>query len=251
MPFYLSTRRLDPRQWRVPLLVVGCLLMVGLLYAIGTGAKEGKPARTASEPIAPSFSRAFTDEPNDGEEEELDARPFDLPSDEAETSEEEPADRGMADADDAPKPEMSAEEMEKVKEAVVFNPTDATKDVDEVEEVATAPTQPAPSTDKVFDVVEQMPEFPGGQAALYNYIASHVNYPPEAEERGAQGRVVVTFVVERDGSITDAKVVRPVDPALDQEALRVINRMPRWTPGRQNGEPVRVKSALPIMFRFQ
>lgn len=250
VPFYLSTRRLDPRQWRVPLLVVGCLLMVGLLYAIGTGAKEGKPARTASEPIAPMFSRPFTEEQYPAEEEELDARPFDLPSEEP-VAEEASSDRGMADAAAAPKLEMSAEEMEKVKEAVVFNPTDATKDVDEVEEVATAPTQPAPSTDKVFDVVEQMPQFPGGHTALMNYISSHVNYPPEAEERGALGRVVVSFVVERDGSITDVMVLKSVDPSLDREALRVVRGMPRWTPGRQNGEPVRVKSALPIMFRFQ
>ena len=107
------------------------------------------------------------------------------------------------------------------------------------------------SEDKVFDVVEQMPQFSGGIEALLKYLAENVRYPKEAEEKSLQGRVIATFVVEKDGSISRAKVVKSVDPLLDEEALRVVNSMPNWTPGRQNGEPVAVKYAIPISFRLQ
>ncbi|MGV2541757.1 TonB family protein, partial [Bacillus pumilus] len=88
---------------------------------------------------------------------------------------------------------------------------------------------------KVFDVVEQMPSFPGGNAALMKYLGDNIKYPVVAQENGVQGRVVVSFVVERDGSITDVKVVRSVDPSLDREAVRVVSTMPKWIPGKQNG----------------
>ena len=107
------------------------------------------------------------------------------------------------------------------------------------------------SEDKVFDVVEQMPQFSGGIEALLKYLAENVRYPKEAEEKSLQGRVIATFVVEKDGSISRAKVVKSVDPLLDEEALRVVNSMPNWTPGRQNGEPVAVKYTIPISFKLQ
>ena len=104
---------------------------------------------------------------------------------------------------------------------------------------------------KVFDVVEQMPSFPGGQGALMQWLASNIKYPVVAEENGVQGRVVCTFVVERDGSITDVKVVRGVDPSLDKEAVRVLKQMPSWIPGKQNGSAVRVKYTVPVTFKLQ
>ena len=105
-------------------------------------------------------------------------------------------------------------------------------------------------TDKVFDVVEQMPQFPGGTAELMKYMSMNVRYPKEAHENGIQGRVIVTFVVGKDGSISDASIVRSIDPQLDAEALRVVNEMPTWTPGMQNGEPVAVKYTVPITFKL-
>ena len=114
-------------------------------------------------------------------------------------------------------------------------------------------SQPGNSVDgetKVFDVVEQMPSFPGGQTALFQWLASNIKYPVVAEENGIQGRVIVTFVVERDGSITEVGVVKPVDPSLDKEAVRVTKSMPHWIPGEQKGEPVRVKYTLPVTFRL-
>ncbi|MBS7284792.1 MAG: TonB family protein [Prevotella sp.] len=114
-----------------------------------------------------------------------------------------------------------------------------------------ADEKPKEEETKVFDVVEQMPQFPGGQGALFEYLSKQIKYPVIAEENGVQGRVIVTFVVERDGSITDVKVVKSVDPSLDKEAQRVVKGMPRWIPGKQNGSAVRVKYTVPVTFRLQ
>ena len=106
------------------------------------------------------------------------------------------------------------------------------------------------SPQDVFDVVEKMPEFPGGVQELLGFLSKTIKYPAEAEKAGTQGRVIATFVVRKDGSISDARVVKSVDPLLDAEALRVINAMPAWTPGTQNGKPVNVKYTIPITFRL-
>ena len=116
------------------------------------------------------------------------------------------------------------------------------------------PPPPAPKPEvstKVFDVVEEMPSFPGGNGALMSYLNSNTKYPVVAQENGVQGRVIISFVVERDGSISDVKVARSVDPSLDREAQRVVKSMPRWTPGKQNGQTVRVKYTVPVVFRLQ
>lgn len=102
----------------------------------------------------------------------------------------------------------------------------------------------------VFDVVEQMPHFPGGDAALMQFLRENIKYPETAEKNGIQGRVICTFVVENDGSVSDVQILRSVDDALDKEAVRVIQAMPKWVPGRQNGEPVFVKFTLPITFKL-
>ncbi len=96
-----------------------------------------------------------------------------------------------------------------------------------------------------------MPSFPGGQAALMEYLSKNVKYPVVAQENGVQGRVVVSFIVERDGSITDVTIVKSVDPSLDREASRVVSSMPKWIPGAQNGQAVRVKFNVPVSFRLQ
>ena len=111
--------------------------------------------------------------------------------------------------------------------------------------------KPKEEETKVFDVVEQMPSFPGGDAELMKFLHDHMKYPAVAEENGIQGRVICTFVVERDGSITDVKVIKSVDPSLDKEAIRVLKSMPKWIPGKQNGSAVRVKYTVPVTFRLQ
>ena len=106
-------------------------------------------------------------------------------------------------------------------------------------------------SDKTYDVAEEMPEFPGGPQALMKYLSENVCYPKSAFDANVQGRVIVQFVVDKDGTIRDAKIVRSVDPALDAEAQRVIYAMPKWNPGRQNGEAIAMKYTLPITFRLQ
>lgn len=106
-------------------------------------------------------------------------------------------------------------------------------------------------TTKVFDVVEQMPEFPGGTQELMQFLYSNIKYPKDAMEADMQGRVLVTFVVNADGQVVEPQVVKGVCPSLDAEALRVVGLMPKWKPGMQKGHAVRVKYTIPISFRLQ
>lgn len=161
--------------------------------------------------------------------------------------------------DELVKEENQIKQMDKLddKVAVGTENHEGTKDrnVEAVRnDIAVNTPPPAPKeevTNKVFDVVEVMPSFPGGQGALLSYLSSHVKYPVVAQENGVQGRVTVSFVVERDGSITDVHVVRSVDPSLDREAARVVSSMPNWQPGKQNGSAVRVKFNVPVQFKLQ
>ena len=107
------------------------------------------------------------------------------------------------------------------------------------------------SEQHIFEIVEDQAEFPGGMAALTAFLNANIKYPPIAQENGLSGRVTVQFVINQDGSIVDAEVIRGVDPSLDREALRVVNSMPKWTPGKQRGKPVRVRYTLPVQFRLQ
>lgn len=104
---------------------------------------------------------------------------------------------------------------------------------------------------QIFTVVEEQPSFPGGVPALFKYLAAEVKYPVIAQENGIQGRVVTSFVVDKEGNIKQVKVERGVDPALDAEALRVVKAMPKWIPGKQKGEAVAVRYILPVQFRLQ
>ena len=103
----------------------------------------------------------------------------------------------------------------------------------------------------IFIAPEEMPEFPGGEAALLYFLGQNIRYPSIAAEVGIKGKVIVNFVVNKDGSISDAKIMRAVDPSLDKEALRVVNSMPKWKPGKQSGKPVRVSYVVPINFVLQ
>ena len=105
-------------------------------------------------------------------------------------------------------------------------------------------------TGKVYEIVEDMPTFPGGVTELMNYLSKNTHYPAATKRDGIQGRVIVSFIVEPDGSISNAKLVRSVDANLDREALRVVSEMPNWTPGKQGGNKVRVRYSLPIAFRL-
>lgn len=163
--------------------------------------------------------------------------------------------------DELVKEENQVKQMDKLDEKVAVGTENKEGTKDRLAEavrsdiaVAAPPPPPAPKpevSNKVFDVVEEMPHFPGGAAALQAFLSSNTKYPVVAQENGVQGRVIVSFVVERDGSITDVRVVRSVDPSLDREASRVVRSMPRWSPGKQNGSAVRVKYTVPVVFRLQ
>lgn len=113
-------------------------------------------------------------------------------------------------------------------------------------------TAPADTTKNVvYDVIETMPQFPGGQGVMMKYLAANIKYPASAVKAKKQGRVIVTFIVQKDGSVTHAKIAKSVDPELDAEALRIVKGMPKWTPGTQNGKPVSVRYTIPVKFSLQ
>lgn len=152
--------------------------------------------------------------------------------------------------------EIKLDEVEKSNKAVgaftVEGNDEVGGEVLKAKEEIAAPEPPKPvEENKVFDVVEQMPSFPGGMSALMSWLSQNIKYPVIAAENGVKGRVIVQFVVEKDGSITDVQVVKSVDPSLDKEASRVIKSMPHWIPGRQNGSPVRVRYTVPVTFKLQ
>ena len=123
--------------------------------------------------------------------------------------------------------------------------------VDELVESNHLLVQTEDDSDKIYDKVEELPAFPGGEVALMRFLSDNMKYPKVARESGIQGRVVVQFVVGSDGSICNVKVIRSIDPYLDKEALRVVSVMPRWKPGMQKGKPVSVQYTMPLMFRLE
>lgn len=135
------------------------------------------------------------------------------------------------------------------KKAAEQGDEDAKELLEEVEEEIQSLS--ASSSGQVYDIVEQMPSFPGGQSALFQYLSKNIQYPKLCEEHGIQGRVICSYIVEEDGSITDVQVRKSVHPSLDKEAVRVIQSMPKWIPGKQKGKPVRVRYNLPITFSLK
>ena len=121
----------------------------------------------------------------------------------------------------------------------------------EVKYVPVEVEEEEPEEQQIFQVVEEMPEFPGGMGECLEFVGQNMKYPTISREDGVQGKVIVQFVVNKDGSIVDPVVVRSVDPYLDKEALRVIKTMPKWKPGKQRGKAVRVKYTVPVTFKLQ
>lgn len=158
-----------------------------------------------------------------------------------------------------PKPEQKVEEIQ-AELPEEFKVVDNDKKVQTIKFVSTdedkplpPPPPPAPAEEEeaqqIFEIVEQAPEFPEGDVS--KWVGNHMEYPQIAAENGIQGRVIVQFVIERDGSVSQIKVARGVDPSLDKEAMRVVGKMPKWKPGMQRGKPVRFRYTLPVVFRLQ
>lgn len=129
--------------------------------------------------------------------------------------------------------------------------SDETEKAVEVKYTPVEVEEEEPEEEEIFVVVEEMPSFPGGMKALMQYLGKNIKYPTISQENGVQGRVVLQFVVNKDGSIVDIKVARGVDPYLDKEAIRVVKSMPKWKPGKQRGKSVRVRYTLPVLFKLQ
>ena len=149
-------------------------------------------------------------------------------------------------AQQAPSAEL-AEKSPDAKTSETTENANATADANK----ALTPLEAQDADSKIFDMVEEMPNFPGGSKELMSYLVKNIEYPASAKKDGKQGRVIIQFVVEKDGSISDVKVVRGVDPSLDQEAVRVVKAMPNWIPGKMKGNAVRVKYTVPVMFRLK
>lgn len=148
-----------------------------------------------------------------------------------------------------------SEVMENEAQAGAMDITEGTNDLNKQivrnEVIAEEPKAPEPEKVYTMAMVEQKPEFPGGEAAMYKWLGDHISYPAQASEEGVQGRVVVQFDISKTGSIENVKVVRGRHPALDREAMRLVKAMPNWQPGRNNGQPVKVTYTLPVTFKLQ
>ena len=160
------------------------------------------------------------------------------------------------DEDVKPEEEMKTQEdLQKTKTTIgafnVVGNDEVGGEVLKAKEEIAQPEPPKEEENKVFDVVEEQPSFPGGQGALMQWLRDNIKYPVIAAENGIEGRVTVQFVVSKTGSISGVTVVRGVDPSLDKEAVRVVSSMPNWTPGKQNGTTVNVRYTLPVTFRLQ
>ena len=136
-----------------------------------------------------------------------------------------------------------------IEEDIMASTEDNTEWVD-IDDYDVVTVEPEPEEEEIFMVVEDQPEFPGGTAALLDYLRKNIKYPAICRENNIQGRVLVTFIVNKDGAIVEPEVVKSVNPSLDKEALRVISTMPNWKPGSQRGKPVRVKYTVPVNFRL-
>lgn len=162
-----------------------------------------------------------------------------------------------------PPPPPPAEVPQVIEEITIVDDNTEVAEVDfsseddetQAQEVILPPAPPVveeePEVEEIFLIVEKQPEFPGGHAALMKYFSDNVRYPVIAAENGIQGRVVCQFTVWKDGSVSDVKVLRSVDPALDREAIRLISNMPKWQPGEQRGKAVSCKFTVPVVFRLQ
>jgi len=243
------------RKWLIGGLVGGAIVLFGLFLLLTNGNKGNDEVEDLAIAVNEKAEEAAHQEANNNKAFEAEAAEM-----KAAQRVEEKQDEAKAKEEDLKKKEVALEKEKKKKEAKERERQAELERIAELERQAKqeqieqekrAEEIKEEEDSKIYAVVEQMPSFPGGDAALINYLSQNIRYPVMAEENGIQGRVIVTFVVERDGSITDARVVKSVDPALDKEAVRVIQSMPKWIPGKQNGKAIRVKYTLPVTFRLQ
>ncbi len=243
--------------------IVSVLIAVAIILVLLILSVSGVFAKPEEEQVVTSTEQEIaTFEPEEEFEEEEIEEQFQLPEPEEIIAPEEVANQQQVTElliveDDKIEEDKQVKNQEEVleNEAAVgaVDITEGTNDLNKIaikEEVIAAPKVEEEQPVSIA-MVEQKPEFPGGEAAMYKWLGENIVYPAAASEEGVQGRVVVEFVVGKDGSITNVRVVRPRHPALDKEALRVVKAMPKWMPGRNTGQPVKVTYTLPVTFRLQ
>ena len=249
------------RHTRAVIIVLACLVAILVLLILSlTGVfsraeEEGPDAATEQELATFAADEVIEEEPE--EEQVKFEEPEEIIQPEEVANEQRITDLPIVEDDkfDETKEVKTQEEMtQNEAQAGAVDITEGTNDLNKqvVKEQIIAP-EPAPEPEKVYNIamVEQKPEFPGGEAAMYKWLGDHINYPAAASEEGVSGRVVVEFVVSKTGAIENVRVLRGRHPALDKEALRVVKSMPKWQPGRNNGQPVKVTYTLPVTFRLQ
>ncbi len=243
--------------------VVSVLVAVAIILVLLILSVTGVFSKPEEDQVAVSTVQELavldTEEP---EEEEIEEEQFQLPEPEEIIAPEEVANQQQVTdllivEDDKLEEDKQVKNVEEVKEneAAIgsVDVTEGTNDLNKViikEEVIAAPKVEDEEPVSIA-MVEQKPQFPGGEKAMYEWLGANIVYPPAAAEEGVQGRVVVEFVVGKDGSINNVRVVRQRHPALDKEAVRVVKAMPKWVPGRNNGQPVKVTYTLPVTFKLQ
>ncbi len=243
--------------------VVSVLIAVAIILVLLILSVTGVFSKPEEDQVAVSTVQELavldTEEP---EEEEIEEEQFQLPEPEEIIAPEEVANQQQVTdllivEDDKLEEDKQVKNVEEVKEneAAIgsVDVTEGTNDLNKViikEEVIAAPKVEDEEPVSIA-MVEQKPQFPGGEKAMYEWLGANIVYPPAAAEEGVQGRVVVEFVVGKDGSINNVRVVRQRHPALDKEAVRVVKAMPKWVPGRNNGQPVKVTYTLPVTFKLQ
>lgn len=243
--------------------IVSVLIAVAIILVLLILSVSGVFAKPEEEQVVTSTEQEIaTFEPEEEFEEEEIEEQFQLPEPEEIIAPEEVANQQQVTElliveDDKIEEDKQVKNQEDVldNEAAVgaVDITEGTNDLNKIaikEEVIAAPKVEEEQPVSIA-MVEQKPEFPGGESAMYKWLSDNIVYPSVASEEGVQGRVVVEFVVGKDGSISNVRIVRPRHPALDKEALRVVKAMPKWMPGRNNGQPVKVTYTLPVTFRLQ
>lgn len=263
---YVMRARSLKRHWiaiiGIILLLIACAIGVVSYSAYLDFKKAEEEARAKGE----QMSQIEMLNEQDAQEEEEEVKYEDEPEPEQETIEEQVASQQVtaiaivekADAehevknlDDIKENEAQVGAVNQEGKVDIGQVQDAVQAVKVVEEVKPEPKVQAPEPEKIFEAVEQKASFPGGDAALMKWLSSNLRYPELAQQNNVQGKVIVKFTVEKDGSISGATVVRGVDKDLDREAIRVVKKMPRWSPGKNNGAAVRSYYTLPVTFKLQ
>ncbi len=242
--------------------ITSVLIAVGIILVLLILSVSGVFAKPEEETIATATVQEVTTLEYEEEEIEEEEEVFQLPEPEEVVAPEEVANQQRVTdllivEDDKIEEDKQVKNQEEVLEneaqAGALDITEGTNDLNKITIKEEVIAEPKVEDEQPMNIamVEQKPEFPGGEAEMYKWLGNNIVYPSAASEEGIQGRVVVEFVVGRDGSITNVRVVRPRHPALDKEAVRVIKSMPKWIPGRNNGQPVKVTYTLPVSFKLQ